>query len=612
MIRYPLRVLLIEDNPSDALLIREILNAFEEKRFDLVWVERLSEGMAQIQIGQFDIVITDLALPDSWGLDTFRRVFNQTAEIPIIVLSGFDVESMALEAVKEGAQDYLIKGNLDSDRLSRVIHYAIERKQLERVLRIHEYAIASSLEGIATTDLAGTITCVNGSFLKLTGCNEADLLGRPIGDLITFDGDTPRILRTVLNEGSWIGESTVLEAQGSGIDAQVSVHLVADKSGNPLCILFSCVDVTERKSMEKALRESEERLNLAMKGADLSVWDWDIAADRAVLNSSWVDQVRISPDEAGGFRNAWFGLIHPDDVHRVTQALDEHLAGKIPCFDVEYRIRGTTGQWIGVYSRGEVTKWDPSGRPVRCVGISKDVTEMQQYRRSLREVNKKLNLLSSITRHDILNSIMAVTWDLELLKEGVSPGSTAEENLKGVMRAVRAIQAQIMFTRDYQDMGMKTATWQCVGRVVQEAAKSAPLEGVHLDIAVGPLEVYADPLLERVFFNLIDDTVRHGGRATEITVSFREMDGSGVIIFEDNGTGVPQEMKNRIFYRGVGKNTGYGLFLAREILSITGITIEETGEEGKGARFEILVPPKAWRIRETGSVTDYRLSLKPP
>jgi PAS domain S-box-containing protein len=556
MIRYPIRVLLIEDNPSDALLIREMLNAFDDKRFDLVWAERLSEGMAQIQIGQVDIVITDLALPDSWGLDTFRKVSNQAVEIPIIVLSGFDVEAMALEAVKEGAQDYLTKGNLDSDRLSRVIHYAIERKQLERALRIHEYAIASSIEGIATTDLAGAITRVNGSFLKMTGCSEADLLGRPIGDLIPFDGDTPRMLRTALGEGGWIGESTVLGARGSGIDAQVSVHPVTDRSGNPLCILFSCVDVTERKSMEKALRESEERLNLAINGGDLSVWDWDIAADRAVLNNSRVDRVRVFPDEAGGFRNAWFGLIHPEDVNRVTQALDDHLAGKIPCFDVEYRIRSTTGQWIGVYSRGEVTKWDPSGRPVRCVGISKDVTQMQQYRRSLREVNKKLNLLSSITRHDILNSVMAVTWDLELLKEEVSPGSTAEESLKGVTRAVRAIQAQIMFTRDYQDMGVKAATWQCVGQVVQEAAENAPSGGVHLNIVVGPLEVYADPLLERVFFNLIDNTVRHGEGATEISVSFREQDGSGVIIFEDNGTGVPQEMKNRIFYRGVGKNTG--------------------------------------------------------
>jgi len=611
MIRYPIRALLIEDNPSDALLIREMLNAFEEKRFDLVWAERLSEGIAQIQIGQFDIVITDLALPDSWGVDTFRKVFDQTAEIPIIVLSGFDVEAMALEAVKEGAQDYLIKGNLDSDRLSRVIHYAIERKQLERALRIYEYAIASSLEGIVTTDLAGTITRVNGSFLKMTGCSEADLPGRPIGDLIPFDGDTPSILRTVLNEGSWIGESPIPNARGSGIAARVSVHLVTDNSENPLCILFSCTDITEQKRMEKALRESEERLNLAIKGADLSVWDWDVAADRAVLNNSLVDRVRFSPDEAGGFRNAWFGLIHPDDVHQVTQALDEHLAGKIPCFDAEYRLRGATGQWIGVYSRGEVTKWDPSGRPIRYVGISKDVTTMQQYRHSLCEVNKKLNLLSSITRHDILNSIMAVTWDLELLKEDVLPGSTAEQNLKSVMRAVRAIQAQIMFTRDYQDMGVKAATWQCVGQVVQEAVESAPIGGVRLNIAVGPLEVYADPLLERVCFNLIDDTARHGEGATEITVSFRERDGSGVIIFEDNGTGVPQEMKSRIFYRGVGKNTGYGLFLVREILGITDITIEETGEAGKGARFEIVVPPGAWRMREDESVIGGRQFPKP-
>ncbi|HOI13552.1 MAG TPA: PAS domain S-box protein [Methanoculleus sp.] len=601
MIQYPIRVLLIEDNPSDALLIQGMLDEFEDNRFNLVWVERLSEGMAHIQAGQIDVIITDLALPDSWGLDTFRKVLDQAAETPIIVLSGFDVESMALEAVTEGAQDYLIKGGLDSDRLSRVIHYAIERKRLERALRINEYAIASSIEGIAATDLSGTITCVNRAFLKMVGCDEADAVGRPVADLIPFGGDAPGILRTVHGEGGWIGESAVVNAQGSRIEAQVSVHLVSNKSGNPLCILFSCVDITERKSMEKALRESEERLELAIKGADLYVWDWDIAADRGVLNNFWHERAYSSPAEGDSFRDAWCDLIHPDDIPHVMQALDDHIAGKIPCFDAEYRLKGVAGNWIGVHSRGEVTKWDPAGRPIRCVGISQDVTMTQQYRHSLCEVNKKLNLLSSITRHDILNSIMAVMWELELLKEEVS-GSTAEENLQGVIRAVRAIQSQIMFTRDYQDLGVKGATWQCVNVVVQEAADSAASNAIRLNIAMCPLEIYADQLLERVFFNLIDDTVRHSGGATEITVSFRERDGSGVILFEDNGRGIPPGMKSRIFYRGVGKNTGYGLFLVREILGITGITIEETGEEGKGARFEIVVPPGAWRTCDFCSV----------
>jgi len=116
-------------------------------------------------------------------------------------------------------------------------------------------------------------------------------------------------------------------------------------------------------------------------------------------------------------------------------------------------------------------------------------------------------------------------------------------------------------------------------------------------VGTGTLEVFTDPMLEKVFFNLFDNAVRHGEHVTEISVTCREEDdGRGMVItVEDNGVGIPAEMKEKIFERGVGFNTGYGLFLTHEVLAITGMSIQETGEEGKGARFEIIVPPAGWR-----------------
>jgi signal transduction histidine kinase len=111
-----------------------------------------------------------------------------------------------------------------------------------------------------------------------------------------------------------------------------------------------------------------------------------------------------------------------------------------------------------------------------------------------------------------------------------------------------------------------------------------------------PLEVFADPMLEKVFFNLLDNGIRHGGRVTDIRVSSHRDGGNLVIVWEDNGVGIAAEEKERIFAQGVGKNTGLGLFLVREILSLTGITIAETGVPGQGARFEIVVPPGSFRM----------------
>lgn len=113
------------------------------------------------------------------------------------------------------------------------------------------------------------------------------------------------------------------------------------------------------------------------------------------------------------------------------------------------------------------------------------------------------------------------------------------------------------------------------------------------------VEVFADPILEKVFYNLLENAVRHGQKVTAITVSAREIPEGLVICWEDNGVGIPAHEKERIFQRDYGKHTGLGLFLAREICSVTGITLTETGDPGKGARFELLVP--AGSYRSTGS-----------
>jgi len=113
-------------------------------------------------------------------------------------------------------------------------------------------------------------------------------------------------------------------------------------------------------------------------------------------------------------------------------------------------------------------------------------------------------------------------------------------------------------------------------------------------------EIYADPLLEKVFYNLIDNALRYGETITTIRFSYKISEKGMTLICEDDGVGIPDEAKDRIFERGVGKNTGMGLFLSREILMITGITIQEIGTYRKGARFELLIPNNSWRFVKTG------------
>jgi signal transduction histidine kinase len=209
---------------------------------------------------------------------------------------------------------------------------------------------------------------------------------------------------------------------------------------------------------------------------------------------------------------------------------------------------------------------------------------------AIQEANRKLGLLNSITRHDIINQLTMI--------QGFTQVAAAKEqdpvigNYLGKINAGSAtIHRQIDFMKTYQELGVGSPAWFRLDATVGRAAPDIVCSETCRDI-----EVFADPMLEKVFFNLSDNATRHGGHVTRITVGCIKAQDTLVIVVEDDGTGIPDNEKEQIFEKGFGKHSGFGLFLAREILSITGITIRENGVPGNGARFEIIVPKGKFRI----------------
>ena len=229
--------------------------------------------------------------------------------------------------------------------------------------------------------------------------------------------------------------------------------------------------------------------------------------------------------------------------------------------------------------------------------LKAEIQERRRFETAIQLANRKLNTLSSITRHDILNQITAIVMYLSLTEELVTDPAVIE-NIRKIEKIASLIQTQIQFTRDYQDIGAGAPQWQDVGAMITKSVVDLDLEGLRLEKTLDGLEVYADLLLGKVFYNLVENTLRHSDHATFIRFSFHETETGIAIVCEDDGVGVPAIAKERIFKREYYRNTGYGLFLADEILSITGISIKETGEEGKGARFEILVPRGAYQYQK--------------
>jgi PAS domain S-box-containing protein len=214
---------------------------------------------------------------------------------------------------------------------------------------------------------------------------------------------------------------------------------------------------------------------------------------------------------------------------------------------------------------------------------------------SLLLANQKLNLLNDVTRHDMLNTLTALLLNLERARD-LSEDKKISGILSNAEKAARILQEQVEFTRDYQDMGIKEPAWQDLGEVLRRAMNGISPGKVRIESGVDAVKVYADPLLEKVVHNLIENALKYGDHITYIRLRYSIGPGGLTWYVEDDGVGIPDEEKENIFRRGIGKGSGLGLFLAREILSITGVKIHETGTFGKGARFEISVPEGSFRL----------------
>ena len=242
---------------------------------------------------------------------------------------------------------------------------------------------------------------------------------------------------------------------------------------------------------------------------------------------------------------------------------------------------------------------DDTGTVIGQISFGTDLTERRKAEEALKQANKKLNLLNSITRHDILNQLTALFGYLELSKQA-NPDETTKSFIDRELKVTQSIRRMISFTKDYQDIGVYRPQWQNLSGLVRILARSLEFGKVSLIINLSDLEIYADPLLEKVIFTFIDNALRHGGqKLTSIRFSYKISPHGCTIYCEDDGEGVRYEEREKIFQKGYGKHTGFGLFLAREILGITGYTVEETGKPGEGARFEIFIPHGSFRVGES-------------
>jgi len=344
---------------------------------------------------------------------------------------------------------------------------------------------------------------------------------------------------------------------------------------------------------EKQLRESEEKYRNVVTWAN----DGIILIQGGLfkyLNPKAIEIIGLNADELIG--KPFIHYVHPHEQRKVESIYKKRMEGQQGDSVYETVYLNSEGEAIDVEINAVIIQYE--GQPTDLVYV-RDIRERKKFQKALDQASKKLNLLNSIIFHEVFNQVLAISNYHALMKKfkNIDQNTSIEIFIQREEAILKNIKISLEFAQSYQDLGIKSAKWQNVKYAfIMAYSHMDTLKMTHV-IKTDDLEIFADPLIEKVFHILIDNTFTHSVTGTQIILDYHiGQDGVLSLYYSDNGIGISDEMKENIFLSDYKKENGYGLFFAREILDITDISIREIGESGKGVRFEIRVPKGTYRF----------------
>jgi PAS domain S-box-containing protein len=345
-------------------------------------------------------------------------------------------------------------------------------------------------------------------------------------------------------------------------------------------------DVTRQKETENELIEAKARLEATLRS--LPDMHFEVDADWKIIwyHQSAKSELYAPPEDFLGRT--------PDEVLPAEAAIPLRAAARQAEKDGMGECRYSLPMPDGVRHFETTVAIKPGERPTYIFSV-RDITEGVRLLEELRAANQRISLLTHITRHDLINSMTVAEGNIRLAQESLDSPNLADR-LERVARSLREMRGLIMFTKEYQDEGRGEISWHDVSKMIRHEGQVLEAAGISLAVQDG-LELKVDPMFRKVVRNLLENVARHARMATWCRVTFSEAAGALELVVEDNGQGIPEKYRARLFQRGQGSNTGLGLYLTREILGIDGMTIEETSRPGQGARFVVRVPAGRYRIK---------------
>ncbi|HOW04223.1 PAS domain S-box protein [Methanospirillum hungatei] len=489
-------------------------------------------------------------------------------------------------------------------------------------------------------DTKGVVIAWNHAIEEMTGVIKNDIIGK--GDYvyaIPFYGERRPILIDFLyknweeirdsydyvheNNGHLIAElynQKMYNGKGAylwGITAPLK-----DVRGNIVGAIESIRDITERKQIEAEILKRNEELAVAYE--ELSGSYEEITASMEEIRAQQEQTERSETRFQSLIEHLPDGIIIVQDEHirYANPAAHEMLtynpeggligrhlthivdASSFPRFSFQLsgaeNLRGSYIEEYFIRSDGRQIPVEVASFPCTDmkegdrIVIFRDISEQKRSVDAIRLAHKKMEMLSGITRHDIRNHISTIASLMEFLTPD-TPQEEFQPLIEKIDAGISMIKSDIEFSKDYEQLGSNIPCWFSLKELFTSAFSNRERQDLSWSYTEPDAEIYADPLIAKVLPNLIDNSIRHGERVTQIFILVESSPDALNIIYQDNGCGIPDDVKELIFQIGYGKHTGFGLFLIREILQITGITITENGTFGEGAQFVISVPKGRFR-----------------
>ncbi|MBI0582902.1 MAG: PAS domain S-box protein [Methanomassiliicoccus sp.] len=354
---------------------------------------------------------------------------------------------------------------------------------------------------------------------------------------------------------------------------------------------YAVTDISERREMEERLRESEQKCRQMIDNAQEGIWAVDREWNTTFVNDNMVNMMGYTKDEIIG-RSA-LKFLDEGSKRMLLEHMKDTGTKAAQRGEVVFLRKGGSRLHACLTVSMIV---DEEGDFMGAVAFIADITEQKTLQESLWEANKKLSLLNDLTRHDINNQLTALNANLALLRVRTDEPECLAR-LKAIDLCAESIWRHIEFARIYQELGTRSPQWQGLGPLL-DATVLENRDIVNLDITdqVRKVQVYADPMLGKVFHNLLENSAKYARRPTTVRLRCQMCEDHLLLTYEDIGPGISSEKKEKIFESGYGRGTGFGLFLSREVLALTGMSIRETGRPGEGARFDLIIPRGRYRL----------------